>query len=114
MQVDYADALGKHHFDVAVLDLSVVGLIETELRADHVWIENIAIAPEAQGRGIGQKLMAHVEAKALAAGLSDVRLLTNGAFDANLRFYHQQGFQTDRVESFKGGVAVYMSKNLTP
>ena len=70
------------------------------------------MAPEAQGQGIGQLLFAHIERRAVEAGLPQLRLLTNGAFEANLTLYRRLGFVIDRVEEFMGGTAVYMSKTL--
>lgn len=112
MRADYQQALTRHRFDVAVEGGEIRGLIETVAHPDHIWIENVAVTPEAQGRGIGQLLFAHVERRAAAAGLPELRLLTNGAFEANLALYARLGFAVDRVEDFLGGTAVYMRKAL--
>ena len=112
MRADYEQALTKHQFDLAVEDAQIRGLIETLAHDDHIWIENVAVAPEAQGQGIGQLLFAHIERRAVEAGLPQLRLLTNGAFEGNLTLYRRLGFATDRVEEFMGGTAVYMSKTL--
>ncbi len=110
MRADYEQALTKHRFDLAVEGAEIRGLIETLAHDDHIWIENVAVAPEAQG--IGQLLFAHIEQRAIDAGLPELRLLTNGAFEANLSLYKRLGFVVDRVEDFMGGTAVYMSKTL--
>ena len=112
MRADYEQALTKHRFDLAVEGAEIRGLIETLEHDDHIWIENVAVAPEVQGQGIGQLLFAHIERRAVEAGLPQLRLLTNGAFEANLTLYGRLGFVTDRVEEFMGGTAVYMSKTL--
>ena len=112
MRADYEQALTKHRFDLAVEGAEIRGLIETLAHDDHIWIENVAVAPEAQGQGIGQLLFAHIEQRAAEAGLPHLRLLTNGAFEANLTLYKRLGFVVDRVEEFMGGTAVYMSKTL--
>lgn len=112
MRADYQQALTQHRFDVAVEGDEIRGLIETVAHPDHIWIENVAVTPEAQGQGIGRMLFAHVERRAVAAGLPELRLLTNGAFEANLALYARLGFGVDRIEDFMGGTAVYMSKAL--
>lgn len=110
MQVDYAEALGRHRFDLACLSGDVVGVIETAARPDHLWIENIAVAPDRQGRGLGRRLLAHAVGIAAEHGLPECRLLTNAAFAANVALYHSVGFTVDRQEPFMGGWTVYMSR----
>jgi len=110
MQVDYAAAVTRHRFDLAVVDGALAGLVETTLRPDHLWIENLAVAPERQGRGLGRLLLAHAERLAQEAGRPACRLLTNGAFVANVDLYTAVGFTVDRREPFLDGWTVYMSR----
>ncbi|SDA91477.1 GNAT family N-acetyltransferase [Mesorhizobium qingshengii] len=112
MTVDYEKAVQEHDFDLAHLDSRLIGLIETILHDDHLWIENIAVRPEDQGRGVGQELLRHAEKKALSAGLREIRLLTNAAFETNLNLYGKIGYVTDRREPFMGGITVYMRKQI--
>ena len=113
MRADYDKAVAEHPFDVAVEDDRIVGMIETMLEDDHLWIENVCVAPQAQGRGIGRLLLERAERKALEAGRRELRLLTNGAFEANVLLYKRHGYSVDREEPFMGGMTVYMSKTLT-
>lgn len=113
MRADYDKAVAEHPFDVAVEDDRIVGMIETMLEDDHLWIENVCVAPQAQGRGIGRLLLERAERKALEAGRFELRLLTNGAFEANVLLYKRHGYSVDREEPFMGGMTVYMSKKLT-
>lgn len=112
MQVDYQTALQDHQFDVVVENGQILGLIETIQHGDHLWIENVAVVPEAQGRGIGQRLLAHAEHRAAERGCFEARLLTNGAFQANVSLYRRLGYAVDREEDFMNGTTVYMSKKL--
>ena len=81
------------------------------LAADHLFIENIAVSPEHQGKGLGHHLLIHAEAKAKSARLRELRLLTNQAFATNVQLYQLVGFRIDRTEPhFGGGTTVYMSK----
>lgn len=113
MRVDYEKAVAEHSFELTVADGRIVGMIETMLADDHLWIENVCVAPEAQGRGIGRLLLERAEQKALEAGRPQLRLLTNGAFEANVLLYKRHGYTIDREEPFMGGMTVYMSKRLT-
>jgi ribosomal protein S18 acetylase RimI-like enzyme len=112
MRADYDKAVAEHPFELAVAEGRIVGMIETLLADDHLWIENVCVAPEAQGRGIGRLLLERAERKAFEAGQSELRLLTNGAFEANVSLYKRHGYVIDREEPFMGGMTVYMSKRL--
>ena len=113
MRADYDKAVAEHPFELAVADGRIVGMIETMLADDHLWIENVCVAPQAQGRGIGRLLLERAEQRALDAGRAELRLLTNGAFEANVLLYKKHGYTVDREEPFMGGMTVYMSKRLT-
>lgn len=112
MRADYDKAVRERRFDLAVEDGQIVGLIETMRHDDHIWIENVAVAPEAQGRGIGRLLLDSAERQAMEAGCPELRLLTNGAFEANVLLYRKHGYVIDREEAFMNGITVYMSKRL--
>ncbi|TPI60432.1 GNAT family N-acetyltransferase [Mesorhizobium sp. B3-1-3] len=112
MRADYDKAVREHRFELAIENGRIIGLIETIARDDHIWIENVAVAPEAQGRGIGRKLLDSAERKAVEAGLRELRLLTNSAFVTNVSLYKRLGYAIDREEPFMNGTTVYMSKSL--
>jgi len=112
MRADYEKALREHQFDLAVDDSRILGMVETMLAEDHLWIENVCVMPQAQGRGIGRLLLEQAERKAIEAGRREIRLLTNGAFEANVSLYKRHGYAIDREEPFMNGVTVYMGKRL--
>ena len=113
MQVDYTRAVREHQFELLWRDGRLIGLIETMRHSDHLWIENVAVRPDHQGQGIGRQLLVHAEHKAARAGLAELRLLTNAAFEANIALYRRVGYAIDRQEPFMGGTTVYMSKRLS-
>ena len=112
MEADYEAAVKVHRFDLIEADGRIVALIETEVRESHLWIENIAVLPEWQGHGLGKRLLAHADGLAQAAGLSELRLLTNGKMAANRALYLSVGYVEDREESYGDGTVVYFSKRL--
>ena len=77
-------------------------------------IENVAVAPVFQGRGLGRHLLTHAEQLALDLGYAEVRLYTNKMFEANVRLYLAVGYRIDREETSALGVTVYMSKPILP
>jgi ribosomal protein S18 acetylase RimI-like enzyme len=112
MQADYDRAVRQHRIDLAVLDGALAGLIETIDRPDHLLIENVAVAPAFQNRGLGRRLMAHAEDLAAAQRLAEVRLYTNARFIENVALYRRLGYRIDREETGAFGIAVHMSKRL--
>ena len=112
MQADYDRAVREHAIDLLRDGGALVGLIETIPRSDHLWIENVSVAPGQQGRGYGRLLLAHVEARAVELGLYEIRLMTNAAFAANLAFYARLGYAVVGAEPFRGGTAVTMMKRV--
>jgi GNAT superfamily N-acetyltransferase len=114
MQVDYERAVVENTIDLLIVDGALAGLVETILRPDDLWIENVAVAPQQQGRGFGRLLLDHVERRALQSQRTQIRLLTNQAFAANLELYTKRGYSIERTEPFRGGTTVHLSKRLEP
>ena len=112
MQADYDVAVAEHDFDLLCDGDRIVAVLETIHQPDHLWIENIAVHPNRQGQGLGRRLLKWAERRAEIAGTSELRLVTNEAFAANVKLYKKAGYTIDRTEPFKGGTAVYMSKQL--
>jgi GNAT superfamily N-acetyltransferase len=110
MQADYDRAVREHRIDLAYDDGLLAGLIETIEQSDHLLIENVAVAPAFQHRGIGRTLLAHAEQVAAARGYGEVRLYTNQRFAENVMLYLRVGYRIDREEMLPAGVAVHMSK----
>ena len=110
MTADYAEAVRRHRIDLLHLDGVLAALIETIAEADHLLIENVAVSPAFQGRGLGRKLMAHAEQLAASAGFGEIRLYTNKLFTQNIELYRKLGYRVDREEVPEIGVAVHMSK----
>ncbi len=110
MTADYEQAVRHHRFDLLYEEGGLAALIETIAAADHLLIENLAVAPAFRGRGFARLLMSHVERLAVASGLAETRLYTNKLFAENLEFYARLGYRVDREEAFSGGIVVHMSK----
>ncbi|AWB19932.1 GNAT family N-acetyltransferase [Methylobacterium currus] len=112
MTADYALAVRTNRFDLLERDGALVALVETIPRADHLWIENLAVSPACHGQGLGRRMLRHAEDMARALGHMTVRLGTNQAFAGNVDFYRRAGFVVEREEPFRGGVGIYLSKTL--
>ena len=115
MGADYESAVRKHRFDLLYVDNVLAGLIETVDQKNQLLIENVAVSPDFQGRGLGSKLMAHAEDVATSLGYDRVWLYTNKRFTENVALYLKLGYRVDREEDLGGGtIKVDMSKILGP
>ena len=113
MTADYDRAVSEHLIDLWEEGGELLALIETIPAEDHLLIENVAVRPDQQGRGIGDRLMRHAEALARSLGLDEVRLYTNAAFAENLAFYARRGYREYRRATVAAGsVAVHMKKKI--
>jgi GNAT superfamily N-acetyltransferase len=112
MTADYAAAVRDSQVWVAVDYGEVIGLLVLVAGADHLLLENIAVLPSAQGRGIGARLLALAEDRARQLQLGEIRLYTNEAMTENLPYYARHGYvETHRAEH-DGFQRVFFSKRL--
>ena len=78
---------------VFVTGRPVRGLVVVEERVDHLYVDNIAVHPDAQGTGVGRRLLHFVDAHARALGLPEVRLYTNALMWENQKIYPKYGYE---------------------
>ncbi|MEB2649117.1 GNAT family N-acetyltransferase [Pseudomonas canadensis] len=91
---------------------SVQGFIILLDDGDTLLLDNLAVAPDAQGLGYGRLLMDFAECQALNAGRATIRLYTNEAMNENITLYTRRGYvETHRAEEH-GLRRVYMTKQL--
>ena len=83
------------------------------IAGDHGWLlDNIAIAPAAQGQGYGGQLLAHCEEFLRAQGVGVYSLYTNEAMHENINWYRARGFCETSRRTENGFHRVYMEKSL--
>lgn len=114
MTADYVAAVRDHRIDLLEIDGVLAALVEMIPAPDHLLIENLAVAPAWQGRGLGRRLLAHAEAVALGLGLAEARLYTNQRFAANVALYRRCGYCITREEALPLGTVVHMARPLGP
>ena len=111
MIADYETAVKNHLVYIYEEGGSAIGLIEMIAESEYLLIENLAVLPESQGRGIGELLLNYADSVAKGLGMQEVRLYTNEAFVDNVRFYQKRGYSTFRRAQIEtGGTSVHMSK----
>jgi ribosomal protein S18 acetylase RimI-like enzyme len=112
MTADYSAAVRSGQAWVALADGEIAGLIVLVGYQGYLLIENIAVLPSAQRRGIGARLLTLAEDEARAHGLGEIRLYTNEGMTENLAYYPRRGYlETHRAEE-EGFRRVFFSKEL--
>jgi molybdopterin-guanine dinucleotide biosynthesis adapter protein len=103
MLANYETAVLHHWIDLFEQHGKLVSLIEMIPKSDHLYVENIAVSETHQGQGLARNMLDHATSLAKAAGLPELRLLTNKAFAANLALYDRLGFESYAEIPFPGG-----------
>ena len=79
---------------------------------DHLLIENIAVHPSAQGRGLGRALMSFAEQEAARRGLTRLTLVTHEVMTENQAIYARLGYAEVERRAEDGYRRIYMEKHL--
>ena len=88
-------------------------LVLEDAEGGALLLDNIAVAPNAQGKGHGRTLVAFAETEARRRGHSQLQLYTHVLMTENLAIYSRLGFEENHRVTEKGYDQVYMTKRLT-
>ena len=109
---DYAQRIADKQAWVLEDAGHIVGILVLEQTASSFLLDNIAVAPDGQGKGFGRALLDFAEAEARRCGFREIELYTHILMTENIGIYARIGYvETHRV-SEKGYERVYMSKKL--
>jgi len=90
----------------------IAGLLVLIPGPDALLLDNVAVAPRAQGCGIGRALICFAETTARARGYDVIELYTNAAMVENIALYQRLGYTETRRATEKGFARIYMRKTL--
>lgn len=107
-------ALDLTHHVAALRVVPNCGYVHRKMEAGTWWLETIAVAPSAQGKGIGRALIADFEAMARGAGATQLKLYTHIKMTGNLTLYPALGYVPMGTFTVDGFERVYFSKPLSP
>lgn len=107
---DYARRQRDAQLYLASLGAEPVGVAVLVRADDHVELNNIAVHPRWQGRGIGRALIAFAEETAREQGVSELRLYTHVTMTENIARYGRIGFIETHRETQDGYERVFMRK----
>jgi ribosomal protein S18 acetylase RimI-like enzyme len=92
MDAAYARSIARDLVWVAEIGVQVAGFLVLLDQPSITLLENVAVHPDWQGRGIGRLLIEIGEAHASESGKQSVRLYTNAAMVENQRLYSYLGY----------------------
>lgn len=91
---------------------AVVGALVLIPQADGLLLDNVAVHPDHQGRGLGRRLIDFAEAEALRRGHAALDLYTHEAMTENIAMYRALGYAKTGRRIELGYPRVYMRKPL--
>jgi GNAT superfamily N-acetyltransferase len=112
MTANYAAAVHRGQAWVAAEDGQAIGFIILIPQPGHLLLENVAVLPAAQGRGVGARLLAFAEEHARSLHLPEIRLYTNEAMTENLAYYPRHGYTETHRAQQDGFRRVFFLKRL--
>jgi len=112
MTDDYADVVRRYGVTIAEQEGEIVGLIVLGEGEEGFVVDNVAVDPSHQGRGIGRALLEHAEAEARRTGFDSIYLYTHELMTENLALYSRIGYVEYDRRRHGGATLVYLRKRL--
>jgi ribosomal protein S18 acetylase RimI-like enzyme len=109
---DYAEVVRDWRVTVAERRGEVVGMIVHGESDEGFVVDNVAVDPAHQGRGVGRELLEHAEVAARAAGFDSIYLYTHERMSENLALYSRIGYVEYDRRLHGDARLVYMRKKL--
>ena len=113
MLTDFDAAIREHEVWVLVgADGSVAAVLELIDEPDRLWIDNVAVDPARQGRGLGRRLLQFADDEARRRGRPELGLLTNERYLANIAMYERYGYVETHREPRQGTDLIHFRKRV--
>jgi ribosomal protein S18 acetylase RimI-like enzyme len=113
MDDDYDERVASAEVTVAEVGGEVAGFVVLVPGTEDLLVENVAVDPSHQGRGIGGALLDLADRRARELGVDRVRLYTHEGMTENLALYARRGFAEDERRQEDGFARVFLSKRLS-
>lgn len=109
---DYANVIASRRVFVVRSGATIVGVLVLIETADGILLDNVAVDPRHQGRGLGRRLIDFAEREARSRGYAALDLYTHESMRENVTLYRALGYtETGRREE-RGYRRVYLRKSL--
>lgn len=109
---NYAEVIAARDVCVAERGGRVIGVLVVGPAEEGFLLDNIAVRPEAQGLGLGRRLLDLAETRAREAGFSSIYLYTHEMMTENQDIYRKRGYVEYDRRTEIGLARVFMRKPL--
>ena len=109
---DYAKRIDAGEAFVVEHDGAIGGLLVLIDQEDHLLLDNVAVHPDAQGHGLGRKLMDYADAEAKRRGYDELQLYTHESMTENIVLYGRLGWEETGRGLQAGFERVFMRKRV--
>ena len=110
---DYERVIAERDVFVVGERNNIHGLLVLMKKEDGLLLDNIAVDPTMQGRGLGKRLMAFAEEEARRQGYDRLSLYTHELMTKNIAIYTKLGYVETERRIEAGYRRVYMCKALS-
>lgn len=108
---DYNEVIRHHAVFVAEAE-EIVGVLVLIHLAKGILLDNVAVHPDYQGKGLGKHLINFAESEALGQGFKALDLYTHECMNENIELYKSLGYEETIRKEVQGYSRVYMQKSL--
>ncbi|HTI83727.1 MAG TPA: GNAT family N-acetyltransferase [Acetobacteraceae bacterium] len=109
---DYAQRIADRQAWVMDDAGRITGVLVLEEASEGLLLDNIAVLPDQQGKGVGRALLEFAETEARRRGFLTIYLYTHELMTENIALYTRIGYVETRRVTEKGYDRVYMTKQL--
>ena len=110
---DYSDVVQRHRAFVAEDKAQIIGVLVLIHKDNGILLDNVAVHPTHQGRGLGRRLITLAETEALRQGFAHIDLYTHERMTENITLYQRLGYVETERRTERGYPRVYMRKVLS-
>ena len=110
---DYEKVIERHMAFVAEDDGDIVGVLVLVRTESGILLDNVAVQPRHQGKGLGRRFLELAESEARRQGYAHIDLYTHECMIENIEIYDSHGYVETERRRERGYNRVYMRKALS-